>query len=253
MSRKGDTFDEHAAIYDLLIDWQRRLKNEEPFYRELFERVGVKRVLDAACGTGRHAAMFHSWNLEVEGADVSEGMLAECRGRFGEPEGLRWVVRAFDRPADEPGTFDAVVCVGNSLALANDRTVVDRAMANFMTALRPGGVCVVQVLNLWAVPEHETVWQKCRRVNWAGTDRVLLKVLRRNGDHGQVDFADLQLTSQSVVPRYDAGEFLGLDADHLVDVARRSGAARVETVGSYGREPYDPATSSDLILVAHRA
>jgi hypothetical protein len=63
--------------------------------------------------------MFHSWGLEVEGADVSPAMIARCRQQFGEPGTLRWTVRGFEEPA--PAAVDAVVCLGNSLALAGNR------------------------------------------------------------------------------------------------------------------------------------
>lgn len=51
----------------------------EPLYYALFEQRGVRRALDAACGTGQHAAMFHSWGLHVEGADAGPTMIERCR------------------------------------------------------------------------------------------------------------------------------------------------------------------------------
>lgn len=248
----ASTFDEHAAIYDLLIDWQKRLANEESFFRQAFEQVGAKRVLDAACGTGRHAAMFCGWGLQVEGADVSPGMIAECRALWGEPAGLRWVVRSFDEPSDVVEPFDAVVCVGNSLALAGDMSTVERAVAAMLKALRPGGVCILQLLNLWSLPKNTTIWQKCKRVTYADADHILLKSIRRVGECGHIDFADLQLTDGGVTNLFDTADFLGIDADNLVRMAQTGGATDVHLFGSYQRTPYDRATSTDLILVCQR-
>ncbi len=248
----SETFDQHAAIYDLLIDWDRRLANEEPFYRQLVERLGARRVLDAACGTGRHAAMFHSWGLEVQGADVSAGMLAACRSRYGEPTGLRWVLRSFDQPVEPAGYFDLVVCVGNSLALAGDTATIERSLANLLDAVRPGGVCLVQVLNLWSLTEAKTIWQKCRKVSHEGQDHVLLKSLRRIGDRGQIDFVDLECGDAEVRPRYDAVEFLGIRADRLAEMARNAGAREVELFGSFKRDAYQRETSSDLIALCRK-
>jgi ubiquinone/menaquinone biosynthesis C-methylase UbiE len=100
-----ETFDDLADIYETTIDWTRRLGNEEAFYRELFDRVGARIVLDAACGTGHHAAMFCSWGMRVEGADISEAMIRRCRQRYGESGDLRWVVRGFDEPIAPPEGF----------------------------------------------------------------------------------------------------------------------------------------------------
>ena len=62
------SFDDLTDVYEAMIDWPKRLNAETPFFRRLFEQHNVKRVADVACGTGRHAAMYHSWGLEVEGS-----------------------------------------------------------------------------------------------------------------------------------------------------------------------------------------
>jgi SAM-dependent methyltransferase len=206
----SSTFDQHAGVYELLVDWPRRLANEEPFYRRMFDEVGAQQVLDVACGTGHHAAMFHSWGLKVQGADISPGMIARCRARFGEPPGLQWLVRPFDQPAGAEGQFDAVICVGNSLALADDLDTVNRVVGSMLDSLRTGGVCIISVLNLWSLPQGGTIWQKCKRVQYDGADHVLLKSIHRCGDRGHVSFADLELSGSEVSPRYDSAEFLGL-------------------------------------------
>ena len=120
-------FELDPESYDALVDWPRRLAIEEPFYRRLFEDAGVRRLLDAACGTGHHAAMFNSWGLHVEAADISPEMIDYCRTAHGKSESLRWVVRSFVEPA-AAGVFDAVVCVGNSISLVPDVETVNRAI-----------------------------------------------------------------------------------------------------------------------------
>jgi SAM-dependent methyltransferase len=69
-------------VYEALIDWPKRLAHEEAFYRRLFERVGARSVADVACGTGHHAAMFHSWGLRVEGSDISLQMIEHAPGQL---------------------------------------------------------------------------------------------------------------------------------------------------------------------------
>ena len=91
-------FDDLTDVYEAMIDWPRRLANDGPFFQGLFEELGVRRVADVACGTGHHAAMFHSWGLLVEGADISPNMIERARRNFGEPDGLTWSVRGFEQP-----------------------------------------------------------------------------------------------------------------------------------------------------------
>ena len=206
----ANTFNQLTDIYEAMIDWPKRLAAEEPFYRHWFQQAGVKRVVDVACGTGHHAAMFHDWGLEVEGADLSPAMIEQARAAFGEPPGLRWAVRGFDEPIPEAGSWDAVVCVGNSLALAPDLATVRTAIARMMEALRPGGVLLVQVLNLWRLPDGPCVWQKCHRTRLPQGDVLILKGVHRCGRHGYVELAVADPNGGPLLA-HESPQFLGLE------------------------------------------
>ena len=154
-----------AGIYDALIDWPKRLAHEGPFFRGLFGRIDARRVLDAACGSGRHAAMFHAWDLEVEAADNSPAMIARAKALFdqsGDESGKKPAdknvrplggARVWRADSSLRATFDAAVCIGNSLALAPDRTTAETAIQQMLAAVRPGGPLMVQLLNLWRLPD----------------------------------------------------------------------------------------------------
>ena len=192
-----------ADIYDAMIDWPKRLAHEGPFYRRLFERIDAHSVVDVACGTGRHAAMFHSWGLRVEAADISPAMIDRAKAAFGQPSGLRWVVRGFDEPVTPAGGFDAAVCVGNSLALAPDQATAEKAIRQMLAAVRPGGVLVVQLLNLWRLPDGPCVWQKCQRLSPLplGEGQVRrMSPLPLGEGQGEGDCPDFRVNENGTVP-----------------------------------------------------
>lgn len=247
-----DMFQNRAELYDALVDWPKRLAAEEPFYRSLFEQAGTHSVLDVACGSGHHLAMFHSWGLRSVGADVSPAMIEYCRRRFGQTESLRWLVRSFEQPHGSDERFDAVICVGNSLALAPDLEAVEKAVGRMLAALRPGGVCVVQVLNLWRLPDGPCVWQKCKRVALDGREHILVKGVHRSGTRGYVDLIDLELATDAVIPNFNSTTLLGFEQDYLARVADEAGAGSVRCYGDFQKAPYQRDQSPDLILVAVR-
>jgi SAM-dependent methyltransferase len=249
-------FDDLSDAYEAMIDWPKRLAHEAPFYRGLFERLGAKSVLDAACGTGHHAAMFHDWGLRVEGADLSPRMIERCRAQCGESERLHWTVRGFDQPGacGDTGLFDVAICVGNSLALAPDLEVAGKAVRELLAAVRPGGAVVVHVLNLWRLSDGPCVWQKCRRATLPQPhgDSLIVKGVHRCGGRGYVDMLVTRLGAQSPALCSECVPFLGFEAHMLETMAHRGGARAVEFFGGYQQEHYLRLESQDLIMLAQR-
>jgi len=249
MTKPVSTLTIDPLYYDTYVDWPRRLANEEPFYRDLINQNDVKTLLDAACGTGRHAAMFHAWGMEVEGADVSAEMIDFCRQMHGESERLRWRCGSFAEPPTEPGKYDAVICTGNSLTLANDPSMVSQAVAAMLAALRPGGVCVIQVRNIFSLAEGPVNWGHCVRLP---DDRVLFKSMHRVGDVGYVSFFELRVGAGEPSSKSHSTAFLGLRAADLDNAAASAGADEIRLLGSFQKTPFDENNSTDLILVCRR-
>jgi SAM-dependent methyltransferase len=238
---------ELSDVFEDLVDWQKRLAGEEPFFRGIFERVGARSVLDAACGTGHHAALFHSWGMEVEGSDISPRMIERARALHGKPEGLRWAVRGYTEQAE--GTFDAAVCVGNSLAMSPDRETVGRAIAAMTAAVREGGVLAVHLFNLWRIGEGPAFWQKCRRADTPEGDVLLIKGIHRTGGRAWVELL------QAPVERPDGMRtaYIPLTALEAADVEGmflRAGANSVEVAGGYRGQPYEREKSVDFVVTA---
>lgn len=52
-------YEKFASVYDYFVNWSERLSYEMPFILEQLSQLGNDpyqiKVLDAACGTGKHA------------------------------------------------------------------------------------------------------------------------------------------------------------------------------------------------------
>ena len=112
------------------------------------------RVIDVACGIGVDAAALARRGFDVSASDASEEMAAVARRRLDElgvgPDRIVTTEWA-NLPAHfRPESFDAVYCVGNSLAHAPDATAMLLAFEAFRTLLVPGGVLVVDSLD-WEI------------------------------------------------------------------------------------------------------
>ena len=244
-------FDDLSDVYEAMIDWPKRLAGDGPFFRAMFEQSGVRSLADIACGTGHHAAMFHSWGLDVVGTDLSSKMIAQAQAKFGTPDGLIWRVQGFEHPVPHDEPLDAVVCLGNSLALAPSHDVAQQAITQMVAALRPGGRIVLQVLNPWRLADGPCLWQKCVRVDLPAGESLVTKGVQRVGARAFVHLmvapldrpADFQ--SESV-------PLLSFEADQLSRYAESAGAVDVRLFGNHQHAGFDRSSSVDLILVAQK-
>ena len=78
--------------------------------------------------------MFASWGLRVQGADLSTEMIQWCQQQHGQSPVLSGMQRSFTQKAEEPS--DVVICTGNSLALAEDMSVIEQAIAAMASSAR---------------------------------------------------------------------------------------------------------------------
>jgi SAM-dependent methyltransferase len=175
------------------------------------------RVLDCAAGVGLLAVGLALRGFEAEATDISPAMVERTRALAGQ-HGVEVPVRvcAWEQLGGD-ARFDAVFCVGNSLAHAERRRPALAAMA---AVLKPGGLLVLTSRN----------WERERE---AGTRlEVDEQLVERDGRRALV-------TRAWVIPdRWDA--------PHTVDVAVSllAESAAVQTVSE--RLTVWPFTPSDL-------
>ena len=127
-----------AGTYDVLPN--PLIRAEEPAVRRLLEQAPPGRALDAACGTGRHAAFLASRGHRVAGVDTSAAMLAHARAHV--PEATLAVGSLVALPIPD-ASVDVAVC---ALALMHLRDIRS-AIAELARVLRPRGLLVLSDLH----------------------------------------------------------------------------------------------------------
>jgi ubiquinone/menaquinone biosynthesis C-methylase UbiE len=113
---------------------------EQPVVWSMVDHLPPGRVLDAACGTGRHAGFLAGLGHTVTGVDLSPDMLAVARANVPGASFLEGDLVAL--PVDD-AAFDLVVC-GLALAHVADLAAAVRELSR---ALAPGGELVVSALH----------------------------------------------------------------------------------------------------------
>jgi SAM-dependent methyltransferase len=98
-----------------------------------------RRLLDAACGTGRSFEPMLRRGYEVTGFDLSPAMVAEANRRAA---GRATLIVADMRSLSWNSQFDLVTCVDDAINYLLTDEDLTSALAGMRHALRPGGILV---------------------------------------------------------------------------------------------------------------
>jgi glycine/sarcosine N-methyltransferase len=240
--------------YRRLVAWPERIEREWPFLSRVLGRPG--RVLDLGSGTGEHSRFLASKGFAVVGVDSSPSMLSKAR-EAPLPANLAFVEGDIaDVERLTSGEFDGAICLGNTLPHVRTRRDLGRFFVGLRARLKRGAPLLLQVLN------YEKVI--------AGGQRYLPINFRRDEEEGEIVFLRLMtprpdgtVVFTPTTLRYRPGgepavevvtarnvELTGWRRGDLVDLLDLAGFGRRELFGTVGEARFDPATSTDLVIVA---
>lgn len=109
---------------------------EEPVVHEMLAALPRGRALDAACGTGRHAAHLAGLGFDTVGIDATPGMLDVARAAYPDIDFREGRLEAL--PVDDA----SFVVVTSALAVCHAPDL-DAVFGEFARVLRPGGTLIV--------------------------------------------------------------------------------------------------------------
>jgi SAM-dependent methyltransferase len=134
---------EFAEVYDLV--YHRRGKDYRTEAAELAELIrdrtpGADSLLDVACGTAEHLVHFPDHFAEVEGLELSAGMLSVARAKATSLKLHEADMCDFDLGR----RYDAVTCLFSSVVYLGTLERMRAAVSRMAAHLSPGGVVVVE-------------------------------------------------------------------------------------------------------------
>ena len=249
--------------YDTFVNWDKRLANEGPFFKQLFEAEGVHRVIDVGAGSARHSIMFATWGLDVVAVDPDDSMLEQARAnheRFSaEIEaggGSLTIVSGGFGELHRMGLekADAVICTGNALPHVAGRDGLTEALADFSAVVHPGGVLVLHLLNHGRLLETRPRTIPPKVVETPEGTMVFVRVIDYpEGDEFlDFDFVTLQRRadgSWDVASR--RSPHTAIPESLLRTELPCAGFGRIEVFGGHDRHALTSADES-MIVVAHR-
>lgn len=256
-------YDSFSEDYDRFVNWPNRLRYELPFLTVKLadaphEPGALPQVLDAACGTGQHALALASLGYPAAGADLSAGMIERAQeNALTRDLSLRFEVAGFGELASAFGeaSFDALLCLGNSLPHVLDEAGLAAALTDFAAVLRSGGALIIQNRNFDAVLAQRNRWMGPEAAREGDTDWLFVRFYDFRLD-GLIDFNILRLKRQRDGDWQQAltqTRLRPLVQDELDTALTVAGFERAEWYGGLDGSAFDPATSGNLVVVARRS
>lgn len=245
----------HRLDYRRVVAWPARIQREAPFLaRHLPPAPGP--ILDLGCGTGEHARYLHGQGYRVVGIDRSGAQIEAARDYA--TDGLAFLAGDLTDPGLDPGVgFAGALCLGNALPSFED-DALDALLANLRRWLGPGAPLLMQILNYTGLrarnARHLPV--NVRPDEEAGGEIVFLRLLDWRDDR-HVRF----LPSTLRIPPGDAPVELRAARNVVMRTWEREelearfatgGFAVAQWWGTITGDPFDPASSPDLVGVLRR-
>jgi SAM-dependent methyltransferase len=231
--------------WDELIDWEARAKSEGNFFIELLKDRGAESVLDVATGTGFHSVRLLNEGFDVVSADGSAEMLAKAFQNGQDNGGYilrtvhadwRWLNR------DVRGTYDAIICLGNSFTHLFEEKDRRKTLAEFYAMLNHDGVLIMDQRNYDAIMDNG--YSSKHTYYYCGDD---ISVYPEHVDDGlarfRYEFPDESVFHLNMCP---------VRKDYIRGLMHEVGFQRVETYGDF-QETYRDGDPDFFIHIAEKA
>lgn len=229
-----------SPYYHLLY----RHRDEEEacrFIDRLVTALGLDRdekILDMACGRGRHSIYLNRLGFDVTGLDLSPRNIGLARPF--ENERLRFYVHDMRQPWAD-GRFDLVLNLFTSFGYFSDRTENEATIRAIARSLAPGGRLLLDFLN----PHHALGRLVPEEV--LTIDGIRFEIRRYLNPEGFI-VKDIRFRADDRLHHFQE-RVMAIGRDEFEAYFAAAGLVVAEVCGNYHLEPYDPGHSERMIFL----
>ncbi len=200
------------------------------------------RVLDLACGKGRHSVSLADLGFDVLGVDIAPENITLAKQQ--ERSNLRFAIHDMRQVLKEP-PFDAVLNLFTSFGYFEQEAEHQAAIHTMASAVKSQGVLVIDYLNVAQVSKH-LISEEQRQV-----DSVRFLIERREDDTHFIKEIHVDDPSETA-PHLYLERVAKFGLQDFTDMLAKENMEVREVYGDYDLNAYNSTTSPRLILVAMR-
>lgn len=125
----------------------------------------TQRLLELACGTGRHAFALEALGYSIHATDYSEDLLAVAAAEAARRRSqVSFELQDMRSLQVSPGSFDAAYCLFDSIGYVQTNAAIVQTLQNAHAALRAEGLLV---LEFWHAAAMLRGYEPHRQATWA--------------------------------------------------------------------------------------
>ena len=245
MKVKSEWFSEwfNTSYYHLLYS-NRNYEEAASFIQNLIRHLDLKKaskVIDIACGKGRHSLYFNQQGFDVTGVDLSQESIDFARSE--ENENLRFYVQDM-RSVFKENYFDLAVNLFSSFGYFDSEEDNQRAISAMSANLKKGGVLVLDFLNPIKVISN-LVSEEIKKV-----EAVDFHIRRYVND---ADFIVKDISFTDKGKKYSFQEKIkAITEAEFRKYFEKAGLEIQAVLGSYDLKSYDTQESDRMIFIAKK-
>lgn len=215
----------------------------------LLHPLPASRMLDVACGRGRHSKILASLGFEVKGIDISPDSVEYAKDSM--PEATKEETpnpEFFEHDIRLPfwgNYFDYAFNFFTSFGYFKTKREHDNALRTISRSLKPGGILVIDYLNMHYAEDH-LVHNEEKKVN--DTTFSILRWQDEKYFYKKISITDASLAQ----PLSFTEEVAKFSLEDFTEMLAFQGMQVKEVFGNYQLQKYDIIKTPRLIIISSR-
>ena len=239
-----------ADEYDSMTSFDVRIAKELPIFSSLIEKYKIKTALDAGCGTGVHSLVLGKLGVEVVAVDISSEMIHRLHTRSKKQKlKIKTIKTDFlNLPAKIHQQFDAIFCMGNSLAHAKTQRELLRILSNFYKLLNPNGLLFIQILNYDRIISRKEIIQNIKESD----GKIYIRFYCFTDKNINFNIIILERKDGLLQYKLQTTTLRPIGQKEIVELLKRAGFKKIDSFGSIMAEKFIKNKSKDLFIIARK-
>jgi len=238
--------------YDLLVNWNKRIKHEIPFLDDMLKQhdVPIKTILEIGCGTGHHTKALVDLGYKLTGIDIDESMIEKARSRTKTADFL--VMDFLDSPKVIRQKFNAIISLGNSIGLIASSSNFDEVISRFPKFLKVSNSIII--FHLLNTEKSREGWSTPRTIQTETGEFLFLRGFStsKNSVHPQILTLFKEKSKENwIITSTGKASIPRITRKDMISLLESYNFHDIQIYGDYQKQIFDPNTSVDMIIVAH--